>query len=440
MRLRPSSHVRPRAFVSLPACSLGRLLVREADGGVGGGCFAIDGASVAVFDGEAVVCGAPAVNARVEGNGCGVALDGGVECVGAGFAASAPVAGVCGGFARVCSRAVVALFNHGLGCACASGLFAGVLCARVGDPCVGNGAKRASGRGCDGGGVSACWSVVVALVVVQGCVDGDNAVVRVARALALVRACECACVITRECVSCECEHAATRCHDGFTDQHVGERLLFALHPFVDLALRERYADGGEWLAPVARGGEGAGGDVGVSRADGGGHGFALVEEDEGEARDGACVAHVGVEVGALDDTPVGFRARLHERVLVAVVCARSACESTRGIAVAERDGEVGAVAECDDVAVVALHVAAVEELVEVGGELALVADGVLCGARWSKAVFDVVPHVHCWFLFLSVASRLFSCTVVACSSRVRERFLFLARFPVRHGIMGVIGA
>ena len=69
---------------------------------------------------------------------------------------------------------------------------------------------------------------------------------------------------------------------------------------------------------------------------------------------------------------------------------------------------MGAVAECDDVAVVALHVAAVEELVEGGGELICVADGVLCGACWSKAVFDVVPRVHCWFLFLSVVSCLFS--------------------------------
>lgn len=67
---------------------------------------------------------------------------------------------------------------------------------------------------------------------------------------------------------------------------------------------------------------------------------------------------------------------------------------------------MGAVAECDDVAVVACHVAAVEELVEVGGELVLVADGVLCGARWRKEVFDVVPRVHLC-VFLSVASRLF---------------------------------
>lgn len=65
--------------------------------------------------------------------------------------------------------------------------------------------------------------------------------------------------------------------------------------------------------------------------------------------------------------------------------------------------------------VVALHVASVEELVEVGGELVCVADGVLCGARWSKAVFDVVPRVHCWFLFLSVASCLFFFVYAGCA-------------------------
>lgn len=69
---------------------------------------------------------------------------------------------------------------------------------------------------------------------------------------------------------------------------------------------------------------------------------------------------------------------------------------------------MGAVAECDDVAVVALHVAAVEELVEGGGELICVTGGVLCGAYWSKAVFDVVPCVHCWLVFLPVVSCLFS--------------------------------
>ena len=415
MYLHPSPHVRPRVYPRALCC----LLVREPDGCVGGCGFSVD-RLVAACDGESVVCGASAVDAGVEGDGCGVSLDGGVEGVGAGFAACAPECMFCArvcGFVRGCVlvRARASLFDHGLGCACASGLFAGVLCARVGDPCVRDGSECLAGAQGDGGGVSACWPSVVALVVVQGCVDGDNAVVRVARALALVRACECACALTRECVSCECEHAATRCHDGFTDQHVGELLLFALHPFVDLALRERYADGGERLAPVTRGGEGAGGDVGVSCADGGGHGFALVEEDEGEARDGACVAHVGVEVGALDDTPVGLRAHLVlVCVLVAVVCARSACESTRGVA-AECDGEVGAVAECDDVSVVALHVAAVEELVEVGGELACVAGRVGGGLAGCEAVLNFLALVHGWLVFLSVVFCLFFFVYAGCA-------------------------
>lgn len=59
-------------------------------------------------------------------------------------------------------------------------------------------------------------------------------------------------------------------------------------------------------------------------------------------------------------------------------------------------------------AVVAFHVAAVEEFIEGGGELVCVAGGVLCGARWCEAVFDVVPCVHCFFVFLSVISCLFS--------------------------------
>lgn len=184
--------------------------------------------------------------------------------------------------------------------------------------------------------------------------------------------------------------------------------MFALDPFVDLALCECYADCGEGLALVAWGGEGAGGDVRVGGADGGGLCFALVEEDERHACDGARAVGVLLEVCALDDTAVCFRTRLRERVLVAVVCARRVGGYTSGVAVAECDGEVGAVAERDDVAVVVLHVAAVEKFVEGGGELVCVADGVLCGARWPKAVFDVVPRVHYWFLFLSVASRLFS--------------------------------
>ena len=386
-----------------------------------------------MFDGESVVSGAPAINARVEGDGCGVALDGGMECVGAGFAAVSPGGTVHGGvavgaFARVCSRVGVILFDHGLGSVGASWLFAGVLDASVGDPRVRDGAERFAGR--DGGGVSACWSVVVALVVVQGCVDGDNVVV-----LSLTRArVRVAGSAARERASCECEDAATRCHDGFTNQHVGERLLLAPHPFVDLALCERYADGGEGLAPVARCGEGAGGDVGVPGADGGGHGFALVEEDECEARDGARVAHVGVEVCSFDDAPVGFCARLRERVLVVVVCARCVGGYTSGAA-AECDGEVGAVAESDDVAVVVSDVAAVEELVEGGGEMALVADGVLCGARWCEAVFDVVPRVRGSPLFLSVVFCLFLCALVACClprACGESRGVLYARVGVSH--------
>lgn len=178
--------------------------------------------------------------------------------------------------------------------------------------------------------------------------------------------------------------------------------MLARDPFVDLLLCEGDADGGERLPLVAGGGESAGSDVRICCADGGGHGFALVEEDEGEARDGACVVGVGVQVCALDDAAVCVGAH----VLTVCACARAGTVRAR-VAVCEGDGEVGAVAECDDVAVVACHVAAVEELVEGGGELVCVAGGVLCGARWSKAVFDVVPRVHLC-VFLSVASRLFS--------------------------------
>ena len=56
----------------------------------------------------------------------------------------------------------------------------------------------------------------------------------------------------------------------------------------------------------------------------------------------------------------------------------------------------------------ALDVAAVEELVEGGGELVCVAGGVVGGSRGCESVFDVVPRVHCWSLFLSVVSCLFS--------------------------------
>lgn len=115
--------------------------------------------------------------------------------------------------------------------------------------------------------------------------------------------------------------------DGFTCEHISERLLFACDPRVDLLLGKCYADGGEWLPLIARGGEGAGGDVCVGDSDGGGHGFALVEENERYACDGARVVGVGVEVCALDDAAVCVCAH------VLTVCARArALES--GVAVA----------------------------------------------------------------------------------------------------------
>lgn len=110
-------------------------------------------------------------------------------------------------------------------------------------------------------------------------------------------------------------------------------MLFALDPRVDLLVCECYADGGERLALVACGGEGAGGDVRICCADGGGRGFALVEEDERYARDGARVVGVDVEVCSFDDATVGFCARLRERVLVVVVCARCVGGYTSGVAV-----------------------------------------------------------------------------------------------------------
>ena len=391
--------------VCLPA-RVGCLLVREADGGVGGCCFSVDHL-VAAFDGEAVVGGSSAVDAGVDVYRCWVASDGGVEGVGAGFAAVSPGGAVHGG-GFVCSlpgvRVCIFLFDHGLGRERLSWLFAGVLCARVGDPCVCDGSEVLAGAQGDGGGVSALWAGVSSLVVVEGCVDGDSVVaIALSPTIALVRVCACArsCALASERASREGEHAVFCGHDGFTDQHVSERLLFALDPFVDLALCECYADGGERLALVAWGGEGSGGDVRVCGADGGGHGFALVEEDEGEAGNGARVVGVGVEVCALDDAAVCVCAH------ILTVCAPVRALAS-GVAVCEGDGEVGAVAECDDVTVVVLHVAAVEEFVEGGGELVRVAGGVLCGACWSKAVFDVVPRVHGWSLFLSVVSCLFA--------------------------------
>ena len=78
-------------------------------------------------------------------------------------------------------------------------------------------------------------------------------------------------------------------------------------------------------------------------------------------------------------------------------------------------------------AVVACHVAAVEELVEGGGELTLVAGGVLCGSRGCESVFDVVPRVHLC-VFLSVASCLFSCTLVVRCLRARVGDTFSRAF------------
>lgn len=405
VNLRPSPRVRPRVYQRAPGC----LLVWEPDCGVGGGGFAVDDSAVAVFDGEAVVCGSSAVNAGVEGDGCGVVGCGGVEGDDGGFAAVSPRgvggAGV-GGVVRPCDGGV---FCHGLCLVCVGGLFARVLDAGAGDPCVGDGSDGVAAREGDGGGVSA--SLVVAWLVVEGCVCGDGAsvfahhVVTRAHGLVGILVLPHDHVLGRVTVTFswrESEYAVRSASDGFADQHVGERLLFAVHPFVDLGLCECYADGGERLALVAWGGEGAGGDVRVGGADGGGHGFALVEEDERHACDGARVVGVLLEVCALDDASVCVCA--HD---APVVCARVFAR----VAVCEDDGEASAVAQSDDVTVVALHVAAVEEFVEGGGELVCVAGGVLCGACWSKAVFDVVPCVHLC-VFLSVASCLFSCTLV----------------------------
>lgn len=322
--LRPSPRVRPRVYPSAPGC----LLVWESDCGVGGGGFAVDDSAVAVFDGEAVVCGASAVDACVEGDGCGVALDGGVECVGAGFAAGAPDGAVVCGFVHACAlfRACDRLFDHGLWRACVSWLFACVLDAGAGDPCVGDGSDGVAAREGDGGGVAA--SFVVAWLVVEGCVCGDGAsvfarhVVTRAHGLVGVLVLPHDHVLGRVTVTLswrESEYAVRSASDGFADQHVGERLLFAVHPFVDLGLCECYADGGERLALVAWGGEGAGGDVRICCADGGGLCFALVEEDERYARDGARVVGVDVEVCTLDDATVCVGAH----VLTVCACARA---------------------------------------------------------------------------------------------------------------------
>ena len=386
---------------------------------MGGGGFAVDDSAVAVFDGEAVVCCSSAVDAGVEGDGCGVVGCGGVEGDDGGFAPASPRGG---GHVVVVVACDGGVFCHGLCLVCVGGLFARILDAGAGDPCVGDGSDGVAVREGDGGGVAA--SLVGAGLVVEGCVYGDG--VRVSRVdgayLARVLAVEAALAVVVVVVAVvvglawgEGEYAVRRASDGFADQHVGERLLFAVHPFVDLGLCECDADGGERLTLVAWGGEGAGGDVRICCTDGGGLCFALVEEDERHSCDGARMVGIGVQVCALDDAAVCVGAH----VLTVCACARAGTVRAR-VAVCEGDGEVGAVAECDDVAVVAFHVAAVEELVEGGGELVCVAGGVLCGARWSKAVFDVVPRVHCWFLFLSFVSCLFSFVPMwgcACFSR-----------------------
>lgn len=364
---------------------------------MGGGCFAVDDASVAVFDGEAVVRGASAVDAGVEGDGRGVVGCGGVEGDDGGFASVSP-GGVGGGHVVVVVACDGGVFCHGLCLVRVGGLFAGVLDAGAGDPCVGDGSDCVATWQGDGSGVAA--SLVVAWLVVEGCVYGDG--VRVSRiggarlARVLVVAVTLAVVVV---AWGEGEYAVACANNGLADQHVGERLLFAVHPFVDLGLCECYADGGERLALVAWGGEGAGGDVRICCADGGGLCFALVEEDERHSCDGARMVGIGVQVCALDDAVVCVCA--HD---APVVCARVFAR----VAVCEGDGEAGAVAQGDDVSVVALHVAAVEELVEVGGELVCVAGGVGGGSRGCKAVFDVVPRVHRFFVFLSVVPCLFS--------------------------------
>lgn len=356
---------------------------------MGGGGFAVDDSAVAVFDGEAVVCGSSAVDAGVEGDGCGVVGCGGVEGDDGGFAPASPRGG---GHVVVVVACDGGVFCHGLCLVRVGGLFACVLCAGAGDPCVGDGADGVAVREGDGGGVAA--SFVVAGLVVEGGVYGDGVCVsRVGGsrlASVLVVAVAATLVVVVVVAWCEGEYAVACANNGLADQHVGKCLLFALDPRVDLLVGECDADGGERLVLVAWGGEGAGGDVRICCADGVGHGFALVEEDEGEAGDGARVVGVGVEVCALDDAAVCVCAH----VLTVCTCARAGAVRSR-VAACERDGEAGAVAQGDDVSVVALHVAAVEELVEGGGELVCVAGGVLRGACWSKAVFDVVPRVHC---------------------------------------------
>ena len=144
---------------------------------MGGGGFAVDDGAVAVFYGEAVVCCSSAVDAGVEGDGCGVVGCGGVEGDDGGFASVSPR--VAGGV-RACGVVLPCdggVFCHGLCLARIGGLFACVLDAGAGDPRVGDGADGVAVREGDGGGVAA--SFVVAWLVVEGCVYGDD--VRVSR-------------------------------------------------------------------------------------------------------------------------------------------------------------------------------------------------------------------------------------------------------------------
>lgn len=285
---------------------------------MGGGGFAVDDSAVAVFDGEAVVCGASAVDAGVEGDGCGVVGCGGVEGDDGCFASPSPR----GGGHVVVVACDGGVFCHGLCLVCVGGLFACVLDTGAGDPCVGDGSDGVAAREGDGGGVAA--SLVVARLIVEGGVYGDGVCVSRVSGPRLVRVLVVAVAATLTVIVVvawrECEDAVFCGHDGFTDQHVGERLLFAPDPRVDLLLCECYADCGERLVLVAWGGEGAGGDVRICRADGGVHGFALVEEDERQAGDGARVVGVGVEVCALDDAAVYVCA--HDASVVCA-CARA---------------------------------------------------------------------------------------------------------------------
>lgn len=168
--LRPYPRVRPRVYPRAPGC----LLVGEPDCGVGGGGFAVDDSAVAVFDGEAVVCCSSAVDAGVEGDGCGVVGCGGVEGDDGGFTSASPRGG---GHVVVVAACNGGTFCHGLRLVCVGGLFARVLCAGAGDPCVGDGSDGVAAREGDGGGVAA--SLVVAWLVVEGGVYGDG--VRVSR-------------------------------------------------------------------------------------------------------------------------------------------------------------------------------------------------------------------------------------------------------------------